>query len=202
MCFGEFSPNHSEVQNFTLMGYFCPNYIWFELKNTEELSFITVNSETKFEKTLTLWFQKWDEELGKLSLPHSKSEKCTLIGSFCQQQIIVSVRKFQRNFVSWHWRVKQNLKENWLEKWQNHIKNLVNFHASSRKFENLHFDWILSFKGYKDLGETVQKSYVSRHWRVVQILKKNWLLVPKMTWRICWTLLGAVASLKMWYFSQ
>ena len=46
---------------------------------------------------------------------------------------------------------------------KNNIRNLVNFHASSRKFENLHFDWVLSFKGYKDLGETVQKSYVSRH---------------------------------------
>ena len=44
---------------------------------------------------------------------------------------------------------------------KNDIKNLLNFHASSRKSENLHFDWILLFKGYKDLEETMQKSYVS-----------------------------------------
>ena len=43
---------------------------------------------------------------------------------------------------------------------KNNIKNLVNFHASSRKSENLHFDWILSSKAYKDLDEETQNSYV------------------------------------------
>ena len=38
------------------------------------------------------------------------------------------------------------------------IKNLVNFHASSRKSENLHLDQILLSKAYKDLDEEVQKS--------------------------------------------
>ena len=44
---------------------------------------------------------------------------------------------------------------------KNDIRNLVNFHASSRKSENLHFDRILLSKAYKDLDEKVQKSYVS-----------------------------------------
>ena len=34
---------------------------------------------------------------------------------------------------------------------KNDIKNFVNFHASRRKSENLHFDWILLSKAYKDL---------------------------------------------------
>ena len=37
---------------------------------------------------------------------------------------------------------------------KNDIRNLVNFHASSRKSENLHFDWLV-------IDEKVQKSYVS-----------------------------------------
>ena len=41
------------------------------------------------------------------------------------------------------------------------IRNLVNFHASSRKSENLNFDGIFLFKEYKVLDEKVQKSYVS-----------------------------------------
>ena len=41
------------------------------------------------------------------------------------------------------------------------IRNLVNFHASNRKSENLHFNRILFFKAYKDLVEKIQKSYVS-----------------------------------------
>ena len=44
---------------------------------------------------------------------------------------------------------------------KNDIKNLVNFHASSRKSENLHFDEILLSKAYKVLDGKVQKSYVT-----------------------------------------
>ena len=44
---------------------------------------------------------------------------------------------------------------------KNDIRNLGNFHASSRKSENLHFDRILLSKAYKDLDEKLQKSYVS-----------------------------------------
>ena len=44
---------------------------------------------------------------------------------------------------------------------KNDIRNLVNFHASSRKSENLHFDWILLSKACKYFDEKIQKSYVS-----------------------------------------
>ena len=44
---------------------------------------------------------------------------------------------------------------------KNDIKNLVNFHTSSRKSENLHIDRLLLSKAYKDLDEKVEKSYVS-----------------------------------------
>ena len=41
--------------------------------NTGELSFMTLNSDAKFEQTLTLWFQKWHEELDEeVLLQHSK----------------------------------------------------------------------------------------------------------------------------------
>ena len=55
---------------------------------------------------------------------------------------------------------------------KNDLRNLVNFHASSWKSGNLHFDWLLLSKAYKDLDEKVQKSYDSLHWRVMQSLKK------------------------------
>ena len=44
---------------------------------------------------------------------------------------------------------------------KNDIMNLVNFHASRRKSENLHFDGFLLSKAFKFLHEKVQKSYVS-----------------------------------------
>ena len=44
---------------------------------------------------------------------------------------------------------------------KNHLRNLVNFHASSRKSGNFHFYGLLLSKAYKDLDEKVQKSYES-----------------------------------------
>ena len=43
---------------------------------------------------------------------------------------------------------------------KNDKKNLANFHVSSRKSGNLHFDVLLLSKAYKVLDEKVQKSYV------------------------------------------
>ena len=80
---------------------------------------------------------------------------------------------------------------------KNNIRNLVNFHASSRNSENLHFDWSLLSKAYKDLDEKIQKSYFSCHWKVMQSLKKNWPLVPKVTWGIWWIFTKPFKSLKM-----
>ena len=44
---------------------------------------------------------------------------------------------------------------------KNDVRNLFNFYASSGKSENLHFDWILLPKAFKDLDENIQKNYVS-----------------------------------------
>ena len=41
------------------------------------------------------------------------------------------------------------------------LMHLVNFHASSQKTGNLHFDGFLLSKVYKYLDEKVTKSYVS-----------------------------------------
>ena len=43
---------------------------------------------------------------------------------------------------------------------KNDIRNLFNFHVSSRKSENLHFNGLLLHKAYKVLDKIVQKSYV------------------------------------------
>ena len=46
---------------------------------------------------------------------------------------------------------------------KNDIGNLVNFHASSSKSENLHFIWIRLSKAYKYLDENAENRYVSWH---------------------------------------
>ena len=47
--FVNFQPTAQKFQNFTSMRYFCPKYMRFELKYTEELSFMTLNSDAIFE---------------------------------------------------------------------------------------------------------------------------------------------------------
>ena len=44
---------------------------------------------------------------------------------------------------------------------KNDIRNWVNFHVSSRKSENFHFDGILLSKAYEVLDGTVQESCAS-----------------------------------------
>ena len=44
-----FHPTNQKSENFPSMGPFYTKYIRFELKNTEELSFMTLNSDAKFE---------------------------------------------------------------------------------------------------------------------------------------------------------
>ena len=48
-----------------------------------------------------------------------------------------------------------------------------------KSLKNLHFDWSLLCKVYNVWPKKVQRSYISWHWRVMQNLKKNWLVVWK-----------------------
>ena len=44
-----FHPTTQKSKNVALMGYFCPKYMKFEITNRELLSFIKLNSDSKFE---------------------------------------------------------------------------------------------------------------------------------------------------------
>ena len=102
----------------------------------------------------------------------------------------ISAKRAQRKYVSWHWRVKQNLKKKTQINCFKNEKKLVNFDPSIQK--NLHFDWSLSCKVYNVWSKNLQKSYLSKQGRVMQNLKKNLLVGWKMTcgiWEIfTWTL--------------
>ena len=75
--------------------------------------------------------------------------------------------------------------------------SLVNFHLSSGKSAILHFGRFLLQKSYKVSAKKVQKTYLSWHWRVMQSLKKNWLVVSYMTWEIWWNFTERLKSPKI-----
>ena len=61
---------------------------------------MTLNSDAKYEETLDLWFQKWQEELGELSLEHSNSEKLYIGEISLWKSYNNSATHFQRNYES------------------------------------------------------------------------------------------------------
>ena len=79
-------------------------------------------------------------------------------------------------------------------------RNLVNFDPSTQNLQNLHFHWFLLCKVFNVWPKKVQRSYLSWHWRVMQNLKKNWLVVWKMTWGIWQIFTRANESLKIGTF--
>ena len=76
-------------------------------------------------------------------------------------------------------------------------KNLANFDLTTGNSQNFYFDWFLLCKVYKVWPKKVERSYLSCNWRVIQNLKKNWLVIWKMTWGIWHVFTRALESLEI-----
>ena len=72
--FDKFRPDHSKVSKiFTLMSSFWAKYILVELKNREELSFMTLKSDAKFKEKLTCCLEN---DMMNLANFHQSTRKC------------------------------------------------------------------------------------------------------------------------------
>ena len=179
---------------FTLMGSsmdtsICPKYIRFELRKYWGVMFYETEQWCK------IWIKMaWG--IGWTFIRALKSLKnCTL--TFLSKVYISFSQKMSEKLFVMTLKSDSKFKEKLTRSLKNDMRTLVNFHESSWKSTNLHFDVFLLSKAYKYLDEKVQKSYVSWHWRVMQSLRKNWLLVPKMTLEIWWIFRWGEASLKI-----
>ena len=79
-------------------------------------------------------------------------------------------------------------------------KGFCYFDLSTQNSQNFHFDWFLLCKLFNVWSKNIQRSYLSWHWRVMQNLKKNWLVAWKMTWGIwqIFTRALEVSKLELW----
>ena len=72
--FANFDPSTRKSKKFVLIGSLLAKYILFELKNIEELSFMTLKNDTKIEEELTCRF-KIDKNFTNFDWSTRKSKK-------------------------------------------------------------------------------------------------------------------------------
>ena len=164
----------------TLIGSFCWNYIQFQLKRYRGAMTHDTEEWCKIWKKSDSFFQKW-QEFGEFWSDHSEvSNICTLIGSFRAKYIPFDLKKY-RGVIFYDTdepcKIFRKSEENW-----------GNWHEKFGKFwpEHLKVSKLgLLFKVENVCAWNLQGNYVSWNWRVVQNLKRNWLVISKLT-RIIW----------------
>ena len=77
------------------------------------------------------------------------------------------------------------------------MRNMTNLTQQLESPKNLHFNGLLLDKVYNVWAKKVPRSYLPWHWRMMQNLKKNWLVVWKMIWGIWQIFTRALKSRKI-----
>ena len=100
--------------------------------------------------------------------------------------------------MSWQWRMIEKLKRKWVVvlKLTWGISGILT--RALKSLKNLCFNGLFVTKVYNVWAKTVQRCYLSWQWRVMQNLKKNWLVVWKMTLEFWQIFTRALESVKIW----
>ena len=85
------------------------------------------------------------------------------------------------------------------QKWHEEFSKFSPEHVWKSK--NWNFDGILLSKVENLWAQNLQGSFVSWQWRMIQNLKRNWLVSSKLTWGIWWILTRALENLKNLHFN-
>ena len=87
--------------------------VW-TLKFTEELGVMGIKNNAKFEEELTCHFKTGMRNLTNFDSSTWKFKKLFFNCLLWPKYIMFELRRVQRSYVWWHWRLMQNLKEKWL----------------------------------------------------------------------------------------
>ena len=140
---------------FTWICSFCAKYITFDKYKTRGVIFHDTKERCKIWRNADLLFGKWREEYDKSSPVHVKVLK---LGLWWDPRKVKKLWAWnlQSSYVSWQWRMMQNLKKNWLV---TDMRNLTDFEPSKSP-KHLHFNELLLNKLYNIWTKKVQRSYV------------------------------------------
>ena len=95
-------------------------------------------------------------------------------------KLYVWAKKVKMSYVWLHSRLIQSLRENWLVFPKIDMRNMPNFPQNTWKSPNWDLDGILLSKVENVWAWNLQGGYVSWQWRMMQKLKKNWLVSSKL----------------------
>ena len=119
-------------------------------KITEQLCVMALKTYAKLKKT-DLSFQKLDDEFGEFLLKHWSLKIWTMLGSFCPKCMIFELKVIfvhSSTLKLYFMTLKSDTKfeEKLTCGLKNDMRNLMNFHPTTKKFENLHFDGLFLSK--------------------------------------------------------
>ena len=102
------------LKNFVLMGSLWQKYNMFELKKCRPVIFHDTEEWCEIWRKPDLWLKKWLEKLGKFPAELLKLSKLGIWWDSLVQSRKCMTLNFTEGYVSWQWRIMQNLKRNWL----------------------------------------------------------------------------------------
>ena len=146
---------------------------------------MTLKIDTKFEGKLACAYENTMMTLANFHQSSFESLKIrTLMESFCLKLKMYELKVYRE--------VMCHDIEEWCKIWRGIDLSVQNWHEEFDKFWTKH---LKNWKNYTLMGciwpkyimfelKTVQRSYFWWHWRLIQNLKENCLMLSKMTWRI------------------
>ena len=158
---------------------------------------MTLKSDATFEEKMTCCFENDMRNFAYFQQSTRKCQNCNFDKIFLFKVENVWALNLQWSYVSWQWRMIKKLKRNWLVVLKLTWGTSQILTRALESLKNLCFNWLLVTKVYIVWATKVQRSYLSWHWRVMQILKKNWLVVWKMTWEIWQIFTRSLESVKI-----
>ena len=175
----------------TLIGFFCAKYIAVDLKKYRGIILHDTEEWCKIWRKTDLWFGKWG-----IWQIFSRALESVRIGTLMTSLYPI----LKMHGLKLYRGVMCVDTEEWWKIWRGIDLSFQDWQILTQALENLknfHFNGLLLSKIYIALAKKVQRSYLSWHWRVMQNLKKNWLVVWKMTWGIWQIFTRALESLKI-----
>ena len=158
------------------------------------------NAMSNYSLTTPLYFFTWNfiyflqKEPIKLKLWWNWNSE---IWHFSQNNIRFQLKKVQKSYLSWHWRVMPSFKKKLTCSFKYDMRNFVNFHQTTQKSQNFTLMVYFCPKCIWGLSRGII-FHDTEQWCKIWI--KADLVVSRMAWGIGWTIIKASKVWKIIYW--